>query len=290
MQSRYIHVNGLSFHCKESGEGELMLLLHGFPEFWYSWSKIIPLLDRHFKVVAPDMRGYGQSSKPKAVSDYNYKKLTEDIAAIIKTLGYQKAYLVGHDWGGAVAWEFAKLYASMMEKLVIINCPPPIVLFKHILTSWKQFRMSWYIFFFQLPLLPEWYLHSNLKTLFWRMMRGWAFNKDAFPEEVIAQYEHAFARCSDFTGPVNYYRAAFRSLFDRQFRTMPTYEQDTLIIWAEADRALSKELTYGLEQYFKNRMMIQYIPNCSHWVPQEQPNLVAQYILQFVKQSDTSPH
>jgi epoxide hydrolase 4 len=283
MHSRYIEANGMKFHCKESGEGKLILLLHGFPEFWYSWAKVIPLLDKQFKVVAPDMRGYGQSDKPHAVSAYNYKILAKDIAEIIKVLGYEKAFIVGHDWGGGVAWEFAKLYPAMVEKLIVLNCPPAVKVQQQIFRSWKQFRMSWYVFFFQLPWLPEWYLHSNLKTLFWRMLRGWSINKSAFQKEDIQQYENAFSKRSDFTGPVNYYRAAFRTLFDKQFRTIPVYEQDTLIIWGEADRALSKELTYGLEKYFSNRFEIKYIPDCSHWVQQEQHELVSKYILSFIK-------
>jgi len=283
MHSRFIEANGLQFHCKESGEGRLVVLLHGFPEFWYSWVKVIPLLDKHFKVIAPDLRGYGQSDKPQSVSAYNYKILSKDIAEIIKALGYEKAYIVGHDWGGGIAWEFAKLYPEMTEKLIVLNCPPAIKLQHEILTNWKQFKMSWYVFFFQIPFLPEWWMHKNLKTFFWRGLRGWAINKNAFQKEDIEQYEQAFAKRSDFTGPVNFYRAAGRAMFDKQFRTIPVYEMDTLIIWGEADRALSKELTYGLEKHFKNRFEIKYISNCSHWVQQEQPELVSKYILSFIK-------
>jgi epoxide hydrolase 4 len=283
MHSRFIKANNLNFHIKESGEGKLIILLHGFPEFWYSWVKVIPLLDKHYKVVAPDMRGYGQSDKPQNVSAYNHKLLAKDIAEIIKALGYEKAYIVGHDWGGGIAWHFAALYHEMTEKLIVLNCPPPVVLFNKIFSSWKQFKMSWYIFFFQLPFVPEWWMHRNLKNFFWRGLRGWAVNKDAFQKHDIEQYEQAFSKRSDFTGPVNYYRAAFRSVFDSRFRTVPQYHTDTLIIWGEADRALSKELTLGLEKYFTNAFEIKYIPHCSHWVQQEQPELVSQYVISFIK-------
>jgi epoxide hydrolase 4 len=280
---KFIEANGLTFHFKESGEGKLMILLHGFPEFWYSWIKVMPMLANHFKVVAPDLRGYGQSEKPKSVSAYNYKILAKDIAEIIKALGYNKAFIVGHDWGGAIAWEFAKLHAPMTEKLIVLNCPPVIILQKKIFASLKQFKMSWYIFFFQIPFLPEWSMHRSQKSFFWRLLRGWSINKNAFQKEDIEKYEKAFANRTDFTGPVNYYRAAFRALLDKQFRTIPNYEMDTLIIWGELDRALSKELTYGLEKHFLKRFEIIYIPNCSHWVQQEQPELVAEYILDFCK-------
>lgn len=283
MHSQFIKANGLNFHIKESGNGNLVLLLHGFPEFWYSWVKVIPLLDKHFKVVAPDLRGYGQSDKPQKVNDYNFRILSNDIAEIIKTLGYEKAIIVGHDWGGGVAWEFAKLYPEMTEKLIVLNCPPAIRLQNAILTNWKQFKMSWYIFFFQLPFIPEWYMHKNLKNIFWRMLRGWSINKNAFQKEDIEQYEKAFANRSDFTGPLNYYRAALRALIDKDFRTIPQYNMDTLIIWGEADKALGKWLIDDLEKYFTQKFEIKYIPNCSHWVQQEQPELVAQYILSFTK-------
>jgi pimeloyl-ACP methyl ester carboxylesterase len=283
MHSRFIIANGINFHLKESGEGDLVLLLHGFPEFWYSWVKVIPLLDKQFKVVAPDLRGYGQSEKPTKIKDYNFRILTKDIAEIIKALGYKKAIIVGHDWGGGVAWEFAKLYPEMTEKLIVLNCPPAIKLQNAILTNWKQFKMSWYIFFFQLPFIPEWFLHKNLKNIFWRMLKGWSINKNAFQKEDIEQYEKAFANKSDFTGPLNYYRAAFRALFDKDFRTIPQFNMNTLIIWGEADKALGKWLIDDLEKYFTQKFEIKYIPNCSHWVQQEQPELVAKYILSFIK-------
>jgi epoxide hydrolase 4 len=283
MHSRFIKANGINFHLKESGNGDLVLLLHGFPEFWYSWVKVIPLLENHFKVVAPDLRGYGQSDKPQKVKDYNFKILAKDIAEIIKALGYEKAIIVGHDWGGGVAWEFAKLYPEMTEKLIVLNCPPAIRLQNAIFSNWKQFKMSWYIFFFQLPLIPEWWLHKNLKNLFWRMLKGWAINKNAFQKEDIEQYEKAFANRSDFTGPLNYYRAASRAMLDKDFKNIPQYNMDTLIIWGEADKALGKWLIDDLEKYFTQKFEIKYIPNCSHWVQQEQPDLVAEYILSFTK-------
>ncbi len=290
MHSKFIKANGINFHLKESGEGKLILLLHGFPEFWYSWNKVIPLLDKHFKVVAPDMRGYGQTDKPQKVSDYNFRILAKDIAEIIKVSGYEKAIIVGHDWGGGVAWEFAKLYPEMTEKLIVLNCPPAIKLRESILTNWKQFKMSWYIFFFQLPFIPEWWLHKNLKNLFWRMLRGWAINKNAFQKEDIEQYEKAFAKRSDFTGPLNYYRAASRAMFDKDFKTISQYNMDTLIIWGEADKALGKWLINDLEKYFTKKFEIKYIPNCSHWVQQEQPELVAKYILTFTQKNYNHEH
>jgi epoxide hydrolase 4 len=285
MQSRYLQANGLNFHLKESGEGPLLLLLHGFPEFWYSWSKLIPLLSPHFKVVAPDLRGYGQTDKPGQVRDYHYRTLAKDVAELIRALGYERAIVVGHDWGGAIAWEFAKLYPEMLDRLVVLNCPPAAILQRSMRTNRQQFKMSWYTLFFQLPFLPEWWMHKNRQTFFWRALRGWAINKAAFEAADIARYEEAFAQRSDFTGPVNYYRAAARAVFDPHFSQPPRLQTDTLVIWGEADRALGKWLVQDIAQLEREegcRLEIKTIADCGHWVQQEQPERVARYILDFV--------
>lgn len=284
MHNRHLQANGLNFHLKESGEGSLVLLLHGFPEFWYSWVKVIPLLSPYFKVAAPDLRGYGQSAKPRRVRDYNYRILAKDVAELIRALGYERAIVVGHDWGGALAWEFAKLYPEMLDKLVVLNCPPIAVLFRAMLRNRQQFRMSWYTLFFQLPFIPEWQIHKNRKSFFWRGLRGWAVNKDAFQAEDIARYEETFALRSDFTGPINYYRAAARSLFDKRFNSRPRLTKDTLVIWGEADRALGKWLVDDIAQLEKEagcRLEIKTSPDSGHWIQHEQPELVAKYILDF---------
>lgn len=282
MHSNFLEANGLRFHYVSQGEGKLILLLHGFPEFWYSWKKVIPLLSAGNKVVAPDMRGYGQTAKPQNIADYNYKTLAKDIADLIKGLGYTKAYIVGHDWGGGVAWEFAKLYPEMTEKLIVLNCPPAVKLQREIFTSFSQFKKSWYVFFFQLPFLPERWLLKSRDTFFWRAMKGKAINKEAFTKEDITQYINAFNSVEDFKGPINYYRAAFWAIFDKQFRRIPVYEMDTLVIWGEDDSFLNKELLDGLDFYFAKEYSVKYIPKCSHWVQQEQPELVAKYILEFI--------
>ncbi len=285
MQSRYLQANGLNFHLKESGEGPLVLMLHGFPEFWYSWVKVMPLLSPHFKAVAPDMRGYGQSDKPRRVRDYHYRALAGDVAALIRALGYERAVVVGHDWGGAVAWEFARLYPEMLDKLVVLNCPPAAVLARSMRSNREQFKMSWYTLFFQLPFIPEWQIFKNRKSFFWRGLRGWTVNKNAFQADDIARYEETFARQSDFTGPINYYRAAARALFDKHFSTPPRLKTDTLVIWGEADRALGKWLVEDIAQLETEpgcRLEIKTIPGCGHWVQHEQPELVARYILDFL--------
>src|SRR3954449_2631161 len=148
-------VNGVRLHYVEAGAGPLVVLLHGFPEFWYSWRHQIPALAAAgFRVVAPDMRGYNRSDKPRGVRAYSGDALTGDVAKLIRACGAERAVVVGHDWGAAVAWQFAMAYPALLERLVIMNAPHP-ARFLRALRTWRQARKSWYMFFFQLPWLPE---------------------------------------------------------------------------------------------------------------------------------------
>lgn len=283
MKHCYVCVKGTNYHYVQSGKGRVMLLLHGFPEFWYSWKKLFPYLDADFQLVALDMKGYGQSDSPKNVSAYHYKIIVEEIFEIMNYLTQDKIYLVGHDWGGGIAWEIAKMYPDKIEKLIVLNCPPPSVLLRSILTNLKQFKMSWYIFFFQLPLIPEWWIHRNISTFFWRALKGWAVDKSAFQDDEIAQYEHTFKERHHFTGPINYYRAAFRSIFDKKFSENSKINKATLIIWANEDKALGKWLLDDIPALFEDSLLvIRQIPNCGHWVQHEKPKEVARFIREFI--------
>ncbi|MDX2002608.1 MAG: alpha/beta hydrolase [Chitinophagales bacterium] len=279
-EHRYVFVNGIQLHYVQQGSGPLVILLHGFPEFWYSWRKQIPALAAHYTVVAVDMRGYNESDKPTQVSLYRIEILATDIRKLIETIGYKKAIIIGHDWGGAVAWQLAQQSPDWVEKLIILNCPPGPVLMKHVFTNFKQLRRSWYMFAFQIPGLPERNMQSQLKLTLTKAFKGWSRNKEAFREEDIDKYVKVFAPKGALTGPINYYRAAFRYAFSsKKFRPIPT---DTLVIWGEDDRALGKELTYDIPKYVKGKYEIKYIPNCSHWVQNDAPDLVNQYILEYL--------
>jgi len=155
-EHRDVEANGLSFHCVTRGEGPLMIMLHGFPECWYSWRHQIPATASRFKVVAPDMRGYNLSDKPQGVENYTIDKLIADVAGLIGAFGYEKAHIVSHDWGGVVAWQFAVALPGMLDKLCVMNAPHPAVYAQDILGGdFKQLLRSWYIGFFQIPKLPE---------------------------------------------------------------------------------------------------------------------------------------
>lgn len=273
-----IHTNGINLHYVTQGEGPLMLFLHGFPEFWYSWRHQIPEFAKDHKVVAVDLRGYNDSDKPTAKEAYVMPEFIADIKGVIQGLGYEQCVLVGHDWGGAIAWSFAYSHPEMVKQLVILNIPH-LAKFSQGLTTPQQLLKSWYIFFFQLPILPELYLQANDYQTLERILSGTTVKKSTFTDEDINLYKDAFAKRGSLTSAINYYRNALQpSLLSREWEVL---EVPTLMIWGEDDVALGKELTYGTEQYVKD-FRIRYIPNCSHWVQQEQPELVNQYIREFL--------
>ncbi|OKH43073.1 epoxide hydrolase [Calothrix sp. HK-06] len=274
----YIITNGVRLHYVTQGEGPLMLMLHGFPEFWYSWRHQIPEFAKYYKVVALDLRGYNDSDKPKAQSAYTMDELVKDIEGVIKGLGYNKCTLVGHDWGGAIAWNFAYKHPDMLDKLIVLNLPHPAK-FAEAFRNPQQLLRSWYMFFFQTPILPELLIQSNDYQPIENMLKGMAVDKSIFSQADIEAYKDAAAKRGALTATINYYRNAFQPKFFNQ--SLGVLEVPTLMIWGEKDIALGKELTYGTEAYVRD-FQIKYIPNCSHWVQQEQSSLVNQYMRDFL--------
>lgn len=273
----FIASNGITLHYVTQGEGPLMLMLHGFPEFWYSWRHQIPEFARDYKVVAPDLRGYNDSDKPDDVSAYAMRELVKDVKGVIEGLGYDRCALVGHDWGGAIAWNFAYAHPEMVERLIVMNVPHPAK-FVEALRNPQQLLRSWYVFFFQLPLLPELILQAGDYQAIANAFTDMAVNKDAFTQEDIEAYKNAAAKRGALRAMVNYYRNALSELSQQEWNLLNV---PTLMIWGEEDRALGKELTYGTQEFVRD-FQVQYIPNCSHWVQQERPELVNQYMREFL--------
>jgi pimeloyl-ACP methyl ester carboxylesterase len=279
--SQLIQTNGITLHYVTQGEGPLMLMLHGFPEFWYSWRHQIPEFAQDYKVVALDLRGYNDSEKPQAVSAYQMKELIADIKGVIEGLGYESCVLVGHDWGAAIAWSFAYAYPELLEKLIIMNVPHPAK-FAGGLWTIEQLPKSWYIFFFQLPILPELLIQINDYQAIAAGFIDMAIDKSAFTEADINAYKDAAAKRGALTAMINYYRNIFQGLLNQdKTQEWGLLEVPTLMIWGEDDTALGRELTYGTDEYVKD-LQIRYIPHCSHWVQQEQPELVNQYMREFL--------
>ena len=273
-----IHTNGIKLHYVTQGEGPLMLMLHGFPEFWYSWRHQIPEFARDHKVVALDLRGYNDSEKPEAKSAYVMAEFIKDIKGVIESLGYDRCVLVGHDWGGAIAWSFAYAYPALLDRLIVLNLPHPAKFAEGLRTP-QQLLRSAYIFFFQIPVLPELLIQLNDFQALEAAFKVMAVDKTTFSNDDIEAYKNAFAKRDALTATLNYYRNMFAqglTTSDWGILTVPT-----LLIWGEADTALGKELTYGTERYVQD-FRIRYIPNCSHWVQQEQPQLVNQLMREFL--------
>ena len=275
-------IGAIKLHYVKQGSGPLVVLLHGFPEFWYSWRYQIEALSAQYTVVAPDMRGYGDSDKPKGVNQYSPDKVAGDIVNLITHLGYKKAHLVGHDWGGAIAWHLAQYHPDIIDKLVVLNCPLPAILGKHLRNNWAQIKRSWYMFFFQLPWLPEKRMSSNLPLFFKRALRGWAKNKQAFSNEDIEKYVEAYRKPYALTAAVNYYRAAFKNMLKKETREVKPIALNTLVLWGKDDEALGIEMTYGMERYFTNGFHIEYLENCSHWIQHDHPDKVNGLLLDFL--------
>lgn len=277
-QHEYITTNGIKLHYVTQGEGPLMVMLHGFPEFWYSWRHQIPEFAKDFKVVALDLRGYNDSDKPADQSAYVMAEFIKDVEGVIKGLGYDHCVLVGHDWGGAIAWNFAYAHPEMVERLIVLNLPHPAKFASGLRTPQQLLRSS-YIFFFQLPFIPELLLQSSDYQAIETAFTGMAVNKSTFSKEDLQAYKDAAAKPGAMTAMLNYYRNIFQQgMLSGDWGIL---EIPTLMIWGENDTALGKELTYGTQAYVRN-FQIKYIPNCSHWVQQEQPQLVNQYMREFL--------
>jgi epoxide hydrolase 4 len=279
-EHREITTNGIRMHYVTQGQGELIILLHGFPEFWYSWRLQIPVLAAQgYRVVAPDLRGYNDTEKP--LRGYDIPNLLRDIVGLIEAMGEQKAIIAGHDWGGVLAWEFALDYPQLTSRLIVLNAPHPKAMQRE-LRTFKQLRKSWYVFAFQLPRLPEYLLLRNQASMIGRMLLDSAVQKDAFPPEAIAQYQQAFSKPGAATAALNYYRQIFRRSPRNQGSHNRQISAPTLLVWGEQDIALGIALTYNLENWVP-RLQIRRIAASGHWVQQEQPDQVNRYLLEFLQ-------
>jgi pimeloyl-ACP methyl ester carboxylesterase len=273
--TRKIDANGFSFAVDEAGEGDhLALCLHGFPESRFSWRYQLPLLaELGYRAWAPDLRGYGETEpKPRQVSAYLIDRLMEDVAALIDASGARTVTLIGHDWGAALAWTFAANRVRPLERLAIMNVPHPAVMSAHLRKSWAQLKKSWYMFFFQLPAIPERIMTRNGAAAIRQAFHGMAIDKSHFTPDVLDRYAADAQRPGAMTGMVNWYRAAFR-LQGKLAGPWPVIETPTLIVWGEEDAALGVELLDGTDAYVRD-LTVKRLPGVSHWVQQEAPEAV----------------
>jgi epoxide hydrolase 4 len=285
----YAEVNGVRLHYVTAGKGPLIVFLHGFPEFWYEWKQQLPEFARDHRAVAPDMRGYNLSGKPVGVDQYQMKDLVEDVRALVERLGYKKFVLVGHDWGGGVAWSFAIAHPEYLEKLVIINCPHPAILARELAENPAQQKASQYMLLFRSPQAEQTLSANNYAGLVDGVL-GDGLKTGVFTEADKQAYIQAWSQPGALTGGLNYYRAA--NLGPPALGATPAppiadassmvVKVPTLVIWGEKDTALLTGNLDGMDKFVPN-LTVKRIPDGSHWVIHEKPEVVNGYIREFIQ-------
>lgn len=278
-----IKTNSINLHIVQAGpqDGPLVILLHGFPEFWYGWRKQIDnLAAQGYRVWAPDQRGYNLSDKPQAVAAYNLDELSADIIGLIDAAGQEKCLLVGHDWGAGVAWWTACKFPERMSKMVILNVPHHKVFGKTFNTDLQQRRKSWYMAFFQLPFLPEFMLGLGNTNGLARALKTTS-RPGAFTDVDISEYRKAWAQPGALTAMLNWYRAAFKTPPKQQ--PDPRVKVPTLILWGKQDNVLKWEMAQAsLELCDEGRLV--YFEDATHWIVHEEPERVNSLISEFFRE------
>ncbi|HEX8147696.1 MAG TPA: alpha/beta hydrolase [Pyrinomonadaceae bacterium] len=283
----YAQVGDVRLHYAECGEGErLAVLLHGFPECWYSWRHQLRALGRRFRVVAPDMRGYNLSDKPGRVEDYRMNRLVDDVTGLVRHFGAREAAVVGHDWGGAVAWAVAQHYPDYVWKLAALQTPPPAVWRKNF--TLRQLMRSWYIFFFQLPSIPEWWIQRDDFAGLVKTLRATS-RPGTFADADVEVFKAALREPGALTGGINYYRANFRALFSRglgggEIRRHERVRVPTLFIYGERDSAILPETVAGVGDYVDAPYTELRLGRSHHWVQQESPAEVNAALMSFLEE------
>jgi epoxide hydrolase 4 len=283
----FARVNGIRLHYAESGSGELVIFLHGFPEFWYSWRHQLKALAPYFHVVAPDLRGYNLSDKPANVADYRIEVLVEDLIGLIDHFGARTAAIVGHDWGAGVAWAAAQKYPDRISKLVALQVPPAAAWRANM--SARQLLRSWYMFVFQLPRLPEWMIAHNEFASLDRVFQETASRRNSFSDADVAAYRDALQTPGALTAALNYYRANVVRLMRRSSSAEgATAGQDsrirvpTLFIFAEQDLAILPQTVKGIARFINAPYRELRIPDSNHWVQNEAVEEVNAALLEFL--------
>jgi len=276
-----IRGSGVDLHVSRCGEGPPVILLHGFPENWRSWRHQIPDLVRGgFSIWALDLRGYNRSDRPLERGAYHLRHLVEDVAAVVCATGHSRAHVVGHDWGGIIAWTFAGVHHELTGKLAILNAPHMRIFLRRVRRP-PQLLQSWYVLFFQLPRLPELALLRGDSRMVREIFRRAPAREAAFTDEEIDGYVASLSEPGALTAALNYYRDNFRS-DALQFASAAECRAETLVIWGEKDFALSLGLLDGLEEVAPN-VRVHRIPEAGHWVQNEAPDEVNQSLLSFLQ-------
>ncbi|CAO1378608.1 unnamed protein product [Diamesa tonsa] len=273
-EHKFMQVNGVKLHYVEKGDKTkpLMLFVHGFPEFWYSWRYQIEEFSEDYRTVAVDLRGYGDSEKPDEISEYRLDVIIEDIRQLVTLLGREKFILCSHDFGAFIGWRFVVKHMDMLEKYIMIGSPSSEVWDKLVTQTWTQFKMSWYIFFFQMPMLPEYAVSLD------DMVRFKAMDVDKDELEI---YKYVFGQKGAFTGPINYYRANMKLINPDKPMKRPLKFSRGLFLLGENDYFISKESGPLLQKYFVN-LDFKIVEGANHFSQQHKPEETNRLIREFL--------
>jgi len=277
IEHEFRDASGVRLHVVTAGDpaDPLVVLLHGFPEFWYGWHRYIqPLVEAGYRVLVPDQRGYNRSGKPAGVRPYRITELTRDVVALIRSDGYESAHVVGHDWGAFVAWDLALREPERVDRLGVVNVPHPSAFRRTLLENREQLRRSWYAFAFQIPLLPEWAAARNDFALLTRVLTD-SVPEGTFDEADLDRYRTAWGRPRAARSMVNWYRAV-----PRYPRVPPraSVSAPTLIVWGERDDALVPELAPRSLSYCVDGRLERF-PDAGHFITHERPDEVAELLV-----------
>lgn len=282
---KYVSSGGVKLHYVESGDENkpLMVFVHGFPEFWYSWRFQIKHFQKDYHVVALDMRGYNDSDKPAGVENYSLPILVNDIKVLVESLGSGKFTLVSHDWGGLVAWAFAAKHPDMLLNLVTCNIPHPIALGDARKEGWEQVLKSWYVIFFQCPILPELNCMSEDMGFFNKIFAEADLHKD---EDLLEAFKYAFRDFKTWNRTINYYRSLIQNSEKNKAEFGKLYKNikvRTLVIFGTGDKYLSVAAAKYSAKYVED-LQLELLEGVSHWVQQEAPEKVNALIQKFIQQ------
>ena len=281
METLQFQRGDVRLHAVAAGpkDGPVVVLLHGFPEFWYGWRRQIePLAAAGFRVIVPDQRGYNLSGKPAGIAAYALSELVSDVIAIADQLGHEKIFLAGHDWGAAVAWSTALLHPQRIAKVAVLNVPHPSVMRKFLGTRPRQLLRSWYMFFFQLPWLPEAIFSAlNFRIGTRALLRS--SRPGTFSEDDLIQYRAGWSQPGALTAMIHWYRALFRIRLKFPDKTVRV---PTRILWGERDAFLLPEMAGESLRYCANAELVTFA-NASHWLQHEEPARVSELLIDFFR-------
>ena len=279
MQSGFVDANGIRFHYLTDGAGPLIILLHGFPQSSYAYRHLVPALARAgYRAVAPDMRGYGDTSRPARIEDYALQTLGDDLAALVAAFGERKAHVLGHGWGGIVAAEAALSHPDSVDRLILVNGPPALTLGRALHHSWRQRILSFSVLFYRIPRLPEWWLTAR---------HGWALSlllaDGVFSAEDLAVYRDAICRPHAAWAGLAYFRSIAHTIKDDSNRLRgKRIASPALILWGERDRTLRRDLALRLDGQFTNPPRKVFFPDVGRWVIEAIPDEVARIVVGFL--------